>query len=123
MAEVSGRKFERTSIVATKCGNKILAPLGYKGTCNSSLHNFWLKNHLVPELKPGQIVIMDNASIHKNAETQEIIETAGCKLLYLPPYSPDLNPIEHFWANLKKKLQYIMHMFFSLDDALASIFS
>lgn len=55
----------------------------------------------MPELKPGQIVVMDNAAFHKNKETRDIIEAAGCKLMYLPPYSPDLNPIENIWAVIK----------------------
>lgn len=48
-------------------------------------------------IKPGQVVVMDNATFHKNKRTQELIETAGCRLMiYLPPYSPDLNPIERY---------------------------
>ena len=98
-----GRKFERYSVVAGWCNGKVIAPFGYQGTCCSQLFNLWIEKVLVPELKPGQIVIMDNASIHKSAETKRLIEEAGCTLLYLPPYSPDLNPIEHCWANLKHK--------------------
>ena len=123
MAEVSGKKFERQSIVAAQCGEKVLAPFGYHGTCNAKLFNFWLGKILVPLLKPGQIVIMDNASIHKTNTTQSIINKAGCKLLFLPPYSPDLNPIEHLWSNLKRKLRNIFHKFSSLQDALWVCFS
>ena len=55
----------------------------------------------MPSLIKGQIVIMDNASIHKSQKVRDLIEAAGCRLIYLPPYSPDLNPIETFWANMK----------------------
>ena len=72
----------------------------------------WLMRHKVisglgkrdvsARVKPGQGVVMDNASFHKSPLIKEAIELAGCKLVYLPPYSPDLNPIEKFWANLKR---------------------
>ncbi len=111
MAEVSGRKFERQSVVAAKCGDNILAPFGYSGTCNAELFNLWLEKILVPRLKPKQIIVMDNASIHKTNTTLSIIKRAGCELMFLPPYSPDLNPIEHVWANAKRNLQNNMTKF------------
>mgnify|MGYP003441220601 FL=1 len=120
---VSGRKFARQSIVAARLGDAILAPFRYTGTCDAKLFNFWLKNMLIPKLKPGQIVIMDNASIHKTDATRKLIKEAGCELIFLPPYSPDLNPIEHFWADLKKKLRYIVHQFKTFQDAMTAIFS
>jgi len=108
----------RQSIVAAQCGKKIVAALCYQGTCNTILFNFWIKEMLIPELKPGQIVIVDNAAIHKSEETKQLIEGAGSKLMFLPPYSPDLNPIEHYWAWLKKKIRGTIHKFETLDEAI-----
>ena len=60
---------------------------------------------LMPELRPGQVVILDNLSPHKADEVRALIEAAGCRLLLLPPYSPDLNPIEQAWSKLKTLLR------------------
>lgn len=100
--KIRGKRFSRTNIIAGKCGKKILAPMTFKGSCNSNFFVEWVKQALVPELRPGQVVVMDNATFHKSPRVREIIEAAGCKLIYLPPYSPDLNPIEKFWAILKR---------------------
>ena len=115
---VPGLKFERCSIVAGKCGKEILAPFGYYGTCNSKLFLMWVKEILVPNLKENQIVIMDNASIHKSPKIREAIEKAGCSLVYQPPYSPDLNPIEHFWRHLKQKIGALHLKFKSIFNAI-----
>lgn len=63
--------------------------------------NLWLEGDLLPKLPPGAVVIMDNATFHKRQDTKVMIEAAGCALEYLPPYSPDLNPIEQKWAQAK----------------------
>jgi transposase len=85
---------------------------------NKELFNKWLTQCLIPELKEGDVVIMDNASFHKSLETRHIIERAGCKLRYLPTYSPDLNPIEKLWARLKKIIRYARRTF---DDIISAI--
>lgn len=118
MAEVSGKRFARESFIAGRVGSKTLAPFCFQGTCDGRLFTMWIKDFLVPELKPGQVIIMDNAAFHKSATTRELIEGAGCQLLFLPPYSPDLNPIETFWANLKEKIRSIIHQFKTLQDAI-----
>jgi transposase len=98
-------RYARESFIAAQRGTQILAPFCYRGTCNTDLFNMWLKDFLIPELKPGQVVILDNAAFHKSRDTKKLVEEAGCRIFFLPPYSPDLNPIELVWANLKKKVQ------------------
>jgi transposase len=120
IAEIPGKHFVRQSIVAAQCGKKIIAALCYQGTCNTILFNFWIKAMLVPELKPGQIVIVDNAAIHKSEETKKLIEGVDSKLMFLPPYSPDLNPIEHYWAWLKKKIRDTVYIRKTLDEAISN---
>lgn len=99
-----------------------MAPFCYRGTCNTILFNTWVEKILVPTLSTGQIVIMDNATFHKSPKTKELIEKAGCILKFLPPYSPDLNPIEIFWANFKTTLRKIISQFQSLSKAIDHVF-
>ena len=67
-----------------------------------------LENVLLPELEPGTILVMDNWTVHKGKDITELVESSGCKLLYLPTYSPDFNPIEYLFSKIKtfiKKLR------------------
>ncbi len=68
---------------------------------DADIFNLWLEQDLLLKLPPGSVVVMDNATFHKRNDTREMIENAGHKLECLPPYSPDLNPIEHTWAQAK----------------------
>jgi transposase len=120
---ISGKRYARESFIAAKVESNILAPFCYTGTCDTLLFNFWLKNYLLPVLKPGQVVIMDNASFHKSQDSQRLIEQVGCKVLFLPPYSPDLNPIEVFWANFKKMIQNNLEKFQTLSEVIDFSFS
>ena len=120
--KISGRKYERTSFVAAKCEKRIVAPLQYSGTMDSVLFNFWFQTMLLPSLKIGSVIIMDNARFHQKNVLCELAEKAHCYVLFLPPYSPDLNPIEHFWAWLKARLRKILPYFASLDDAVMDCF-
>ena len=61
---------------------------------------------------------MDNATFHKSQDSQELIKKAGCRILFLPPYSPDLNPIERFWANFKKTVQSNLEKLKTLTEAI-----
>ena len=67
-------------------------------------------------------VIWDNASFHQSWEIQQLIESAGCRLLFLPPYSPDLNPIERFWSALKARIRRLLTDALSLDEAIDQAF-
>jgi transposase len=102
----SGKYYERTNIIAGYVNKIAIAPMIFNGSCNSLLFESWVEHFLIKELRPGQIVIMDNAAFHRSEKTKNLIESVGCKLIFLPPYSPDLNPIEKFWANMKRWLEY-----------------
>lgn len=65
----------------------------------------WVEHLLVPVLRPGDLVILDNASVHKGREARELVEGAGAELVFLPSYSPDFNPIEQAWSKLKALLR------------------
>lgn len=122
MGGVSGKRYARESFIAGQIQNKIIAPFCYTGTCDSNLFNFWLANFLLPTLGAGYTIIMDNAAFHKSENTKMLIEDAGCQLLFLPPYSPDFNPIEKFWANLKAKIRKIITGFSTLAEAIDEAF-
>ena len=115
---VSGKRYQRESFVAGKVGSKIIAPFCYQGTCNTDLFNYWVEHFLVPELSPDQVVILDNATFHKSSKTKRLIESSGCRVLFLPPYSPDLNPIEIFWANFKRTVKEKVKQLKSLSEAV-----
>jgi transposase len=123
VAKKSGKYYERTNIIAGLVNNKSIAPMVFNGSCNTDLVNNWVEHFLIKELKSGQVVIMDNASFHKSQKTKELIESVGCKLIFLPPYSPDLNPIEKFWANMKRWIKQQIAHFNTLYDSLVSFFN
>jgi len=75
------------------------------GAVNGEVFEAFVEQVLVPQLRPGDVVIMDNLSSHKRQRTRERIEAAGAQLLFLPPYSPDLNPIEMIFAKIKHLLR------------------
>lgn len=120
--KISGRKFKRTNIVAGICCGRWVAPLQYDGSTDSNLFEFWFENCLLKELKRGQFIILDNASFHRKARLAELGAKKRCKIIFLPPYSPDLNPIEKKWAWLKNKLREILIDVESLEQALWSAF-
>lgn len=83
----------------------LVAPLVIDGALNGDLFRAYVEQQLVKVLKPGDIVVMDNLSSHKVAGVREAIEGVGATLVYLPPYSPDLNPIEQVFSKIKHEIR------------------
>lgn len=84
---------------------KLLAPFTVVGAYNRTVFAIWLETCLLPTLVTGQVVMMDNATFHQGGQIEELIQSVGCRLLYLPPYSPDLNRIEQYWSWLKTRIR------------------
>jgi transposase len=82
-------------------GDSLLALALFDSSVNTDVFETWIRQALLPALPNGAVVVMDNASFHKPKKIQHLIEDAGCLLEYLPSYSPDLNPIEHKWAQAR----------------------
>lgn len=98
-------RWETTTFPGALRVEGFVAPLTVAGPINGLLFLAWVRQHLAPALKPGDIVVMDDLSSHKAPGVKAAIEAAGAELRYLPPYSPDLNPIELAFAKLKKRLR------------------
>jgi putative transposase len=86
-------------------GGKHMATRQYEHTTTSEFFEDWFKNELLPRVPKGYTIIMDNARFHRKSQLYLLAVEARVKLLFLPPYSPDFNPIEHGWANLKRWLR------------------
>ena len=93
-----------TFLAALRC-DRIDAPWVVDGPINGELFQLYVETQLVPTLRPGDIVVMDNLGSHKGKAVRAAIRRAGARLLFLPPYSPDLNPIEQVFAKLKHLLR------------------
>jgi transposase len=97
--------WKTTTFVAGLRLTGLTAPMVLDGPINRDAFQAYVEQVLVPELRPGDIVIMDNLSSHKGLAVRQAIEAAGANLLFLPPYSPDFNPIENAFAKLKALLR------------------
>jgi len=94
-----------TTLVAGLRNTGMVAPLVIDGPINGEWFEAYVGQVLVPTLKPGDVVILDNLSSHKRLAAREIIEAVGARLMFLPPYSPDFNPIEKAFSKLKALLR------------------
>lgn len=113
-----GRKFGRTNVIAALCNKKVLAPMCYEHSTNGEFFMEWFEHKLVPNLQKGQTVTLDNASFHPKKKMIEVTNRYGLHLLFLPTYSPDFNPIEKKWANLKFALPDLLPQHDSLQSAI-----
>ena len=77
----------------------------FDGSCDSACFNAWVEVYLCPRLSDSDVVVLDNAT-NKTLRTRELIQATGAEILFLPPYSPDYNPIEHDFANIKRLREY-----------------
>lgn len=105
VAAVPHGHWRTTTFIAGLRQSGVIAPLVLDGPMTGAAFRAYVEQALAPALKPGDVVIMDNLAAHKVAGIEEAIALAGASLLYLPPYSPDLNPIEQLIAQLKALLR------------------
>lgn len=99
----------------------LVAPLRLIGSMNSDTFEAYVEQFVCPVLRPGDVVVVDNLSAHKRTSVRTLIEAAGARLLYLPPYSPDLSPIEPCWSKVKTFLRSAAaRTLEALDDALVA---
>jgi transposase len=105
MAAAPYGHWETTTFIAGLRHDAVVAPLVADGPMDGEMFLAWVQQFLCPVLQPGDVVVMDNLSSHKVAGIQPAIAAVGATLLYLPPYSPDLNPIEMLFAKLKALLR------------------
>lgn len=113
-----GKWRTQTFIAGLTCG-ELVAPWVIEGAMNGDAFDTYVETQLAPALAPGTVVILDNLSTHRSPRAAEALRTRGCWFLFLPPYSPDLNPIEMAFAKLKAHLRRIGAR--SFDDLIKAI--
>ena len=92
---------KNVSLICAIDAGGVKPSMSVEGAVDSKAFEIYVEHFLVPKLKRGQIVVMDNLSVHKSKRVERLIEEAGCELLFLPPYSPDMNPIEQAFSKVK----------------------
>ena len=113
---ISSQRSRTKTLLAARFQGSFTAPRLLQDGCKSGDFNDWLAEELCPRLTSNHVLILDNAMLHKTSQTRELIEATGASLLFLPPYSPDYNPIEHDFANIKRKREY--HPDTTLEDII-----
>jgi transposase len=117
-------RFERTSIISGVSCDGVIAPMVFKGTLNAEVFKTYVAKFLVKEMNKGDVLVLDNLSSHKVKGVVDPLIEKGVKILYLPPYSPDLNPIEMMWSKVKSVLRRLKaRIFESLIEGLKVAFN
>lgn len=114
----SGRRHGRVNMIAGYRDSQLIAPFTVEGACNRSVFETWLESCLIPVLQPGDWVILDNATFHHGGRIASLLQAKGAQVVYLPPYSPDLNRIEKCWAWLKSRIRKQRRNTTSLREAM-----
>jgi len=102
-----------TTFVGALTPEGMIAPLVIDGPMNSLIFESYITNTLAKEVRPGDLLIMDNLSAHKTTAVQQALNRAGIKYLYLPPYSPDFSPIENAFSKIKRRIRQLAERTFS----------
>jgi len=118
----SKNRGENSSLIAAlSLDEGVCAAMTLEGAVDGIAFQVYVKEVLVPELRPGQVVVLDNLQVHKNQAVREAIAAQGCELLFLPSYSPDFNPIEQAFSKLKALVRkHKARTKRALDDAIAA---
>ena len=114
-----GGHWNTTTMIAAVTLDGYQAPMVINGATNREVFKVYVEKFLLPTLGPGDCVVLDNLSAHKGNEIREMIESVGAELWFLPPYSPDLNPIEKMWSKIKAILRKIKAR--TEEDLIAAI--
>lgn len=98
---------KNTTLVAALAPDGLHAPWMIEGAMDTATFEWYITEQLAPTLRPGQVVVLDNLSVHKAARIRQVLEARHCSLLFLPPYSPDFTPIEQAFSKIKAVLRRI----------------
>ena len=116
--ETSGKRSKKDNVIAGYCNGIVLGLCLYKWATDIEWFCLWFEHTLIPLLRPNSVITMDNASFHSKKYLPVIAEAYGHKIIWLPKYSPDMNPIEHVWANMKKWLRNYSKNYTTIKEAI-----